>query len=118
MKKFFSILVLLLILAGGGYFVYNEFLKTKEPDVVAVDTGSINVDEIDAKEFEKLDKETKELIKKYKYVETLASFGALDELKQEDNSYIIEKYSDKKLYLINASKQKDGSVVAIFNDNE
>lgn len=118
MKKFFSMLVMLVIIGGGGYFVYNEFVKSKEPDVVAVNTGSIDVKEIDTKEYEKLDQETKELIKKYTYFETLASFDVLDELKQADNSYTIEKYSDKKLYLISASKQQDGTIVAIFDDKE
>ena len=27
MKKFFSLLVMLAIVAGGGYFVINEFVK-------------------------------------------------------------------------------------------
>ena len=118
MKNFFSILVMVIILGGGGYFVYNEFVKSKEPDVVAVDTGSIKVEEIDSKEFEKLDQEIKELIKKYEYVETMSSFDELNGLKQEDNSYNIQKYSDKKLFLISASKQQDGSIVAIFDDKE
>lgn len=118
MKKFFSVLVMLIILGGGGYFVYNEFVKTKEPDVVAEDTGSIKVEDIDSKEFEKLDKETKDLIKKYEYVETLDSFDELNKLKQEDNSYNVSKYSNKKLFLVSASKQKDGTIIAIFDDKE
>ena len=118
MKNFFSILVMVIILGCGGYFVYNEFVKSKEPDVVAVDTGSIKVEEIDSKEFEKLDQEIKELIKKYEYVETISSFDELNGLKQEDNSYNIQKYSDKKLFLISASKQQDGSIVAIFDDKQ
>ncbi len=85
---------------------------------MAVDTGSIKVEEIDSKEFEKLDQETKELIKRYEYVETMSSFDELNGLKQEDNSYNIQKYFDKKLFLISASKQQDGSIVAIFDDKE
>ncbi|MBO0477984.1 membrane lipoprotein lipid attachment site-containing protein [Vagococcus sp. DIV0080] len=118
MKKIFSTIVLLLVLAGGGYFIYTEFVKAKTPDVVAVDTGTITVDQIDQKEFEKLDKETKELIKKYEYVETVGSFDELNGMKQEDGSYIVPKYGDKKLYLISAAKQKEGQVVAIFSDKE
>ena len=116
MKKIFSTLVILAILAGGGYFVYSEFVKTKTPDVVAKDTGSMAVEEINDEEFEKIDKETKELIKKYEYVETFDSFDELNQRKQEDESYSISKYDDKKLSLVSASKQKDGAIVAIFEE--
>lgn len=116
MKKFFSILVILAIIAGGGYFIYNEFVKTKTPDVVAKDTGSIAVEEINDEDFEQIDKETKELIEKYKYVETYESFDELNQGKQEDESYLVSKYDGKKLSLVSASKQKDGSIVAIFEE--
>ncbi|HCM90261.1 MULTISPECIES: hypothetical protein [Vagococcus] len=118
MKKFFSILVFVVILAGGGYFVYNEYMRTQKPDAVAVDTGKITVDEINQKEFEKLDKETQEIAKKYKYLENFESFDQLDTLKQEDGSYKVDKYSDEKLFLKVASKQKDGSVVGVFDSKE
>lgn len=116
MKKFFSLIVMLAIIAGIGYFAYTEFIKTKTPDVVAVDTGSMAVEEIDDKEFEKIDTETKKLIEKYTYAETYASFTELDQEKQEDETYQVPKYADKKLSLVSASKQKDGSVVAIFEE--
>ncbi|MGX7023759.1 hypothetical protein [Vagococcus hydrophili] len=115
MKKFISILIFVVILAGGGYFVYNEFMRTKAPDTVATDTGKITVDEINKEEIEKLDKETQELAKKYKYMENFTSFDELDGLKQEDGSYKIEKYPDEKLFLKAASKQKDGGIVGVFD---
>ncbi|MEG0286067.1 MULTISPECIES: hypothetical protein [Vagococcus] len=116
MKKFFSLLVMLAIVAGGGYFVFNEFVKTKTPDVVAKDTGSIAVEEINDEEFAKIDGETKELLKKYDLVESYDSFEELNKTKQEDESYLVSKYEGKKLTLVSASKQKDGTVVAIFEE--
>lgn len=118
MKKIFSILVFVVILAGGGYFAYNEFMKTKTPDVIAVDTGSIAVEEINSEEFEKLDKETKDLIKKYEYVQEYSSFEELNKNQEEDGSYLVSDYGEKKLFLVNATKQKDGQVVAVFSDKE
>lgn len=118
MKKFFSILIFVVILAGGGYFVYNEYMGTKKPDTVASDTGKIKVEEINQEEFEKLDKETQEIAKKYKYLEDFDSFDQLDSLKQEDGSFKVDKYPDEKLFLKVASKQKDGSVVGVFDIKE
>ncbi|MDT2814697.1 hypothetical protein [Vagococcus carniphilus] len=117
MKKFFSILVFLVIAAGGGYFVYNEYMKSKTPDVVATNTGKMDVNELDTAEYEKIDKETKKLAEKYKYIETFESFEILEGLEKED-TYQLDKYPDQKLYLITASKQKDGSVVAVFADKK
>ncbi len=117
MKKFFSILVFLMIAAGGGYFVYNEYIKSKSPDVVATDTGKIKVNELDTSEYEKLDQETKKMAEKYKYIETFDSFEILYGL-EEEGVYQIEKYPNQNLYLITASKQKDGSVVAVFSDKK
>lgn len=115
MKKFFSVLVFLVIAAGGGYFIYNEYMQTKAPDVVATDTGKIKVNELDSAEYAKIDKETKKFAEEYKYVETFESFDELEGF-QKDETYQIDKYPDKTLYLVTASKQKDGSVVGVFTD--
>ena len=116
-KKIFSSLVFLIAVAGVGYFVSTEYINTQDDHIVAVDTGKITVDEIDDKDFENLDKETKALVEKYPYSESFESFDELNRLKLDDESYEVAKYGDKKLYLIIASKQKDGSVVAVFDEN-
>lgn len=116
LKKIFSTIVLLVIVVGGGYFIYTDYIKTKTPEEVAVNTGTMTVNDISDDEFDKLDKETQELAKQYAYNETFDSFDQLNEAKQEDESYLISKYDNQKLYLIMASKQKDGAVFAIFDD--
>lgn len=116
MKKIFSMIVLLVIVVGGGYFIYTDYIKTSTPEEVAVNTGTMTVNDIADDEFDKLDKETQELAQKYTYNETFDSFDQLNEAKQEDDSYLVSKYDNQPLYLVMASKQKDGAVFAIFDD--
>lgn len=106
-KRIFSILILLIIIGGVGYYFYTEQVKGGAPDVVAKDTGSIDLSKIEQTD----DSKTTE----GKYKEEFESWDALDE-KAKDDTYVLDQYPDKTLYLISATKQANGKVLAVFDD--
>jgi len=109
-KKIFSILILLIIVGGVGYYFYTEQVKGGKPDVVAKDTGTIDLSKIQQSN-------DKNNVKKEegKYEVDFDSWDALDD-SAKDGIYQVDKYPDKSLYLVSATKQGNGKILAIFND--
>jgi len=105
-KKIFSILMLLVILGGVGYYFYTEQIKGGAPDVVAKDTGSIDLSKV---------QQTDETKEEGKYKEEFDSWDALDAT-AKDGIYQIDKYPNKSLYLVSATKETNGKVLAVFDD--
>lgn len=114
-KKIFSTIILVVILVGVGYFFYTEQLQSQAPDVVAEDTGTLSIEEIDKSDYESYDKEFKNLEKKYEYTEVFDTWESLND-DDEADVYHIPKYPNKDLYLVYASKQGDGKIAAVFSD--
>ncbi|MGO2083771.1 hypothetical protein [Vagococcus sp.] len=113
MKKFISVLIIVLVIAGGGYFYYTEVMKTKAPDKIATNTGTTTVKKEVLKE---RTEEVKKVKEKFSYEETFESWDSLDGLLNDDGSYTVSKYPDKKLYLVMATQQEDEKIIAVFND--
>ena len=115
-----SWLIMLALIAGGGYFFYSEQVKQKTPDKIATDTGQMNIEEIkkEPKKEEQEGTETEELLKKFDFSDTFESWDALDAALSDDGSYQLDKYPDEALYLVFAGKQDDGQILAIFSDKE
>lgn len=107
-KRIFSILILVIIIGGIGYYFYTEQVKGGAPDIVAKDTGSIDLSKIEQTDDSKTTTEGK-------YTEEFESWDALDD-KAKDGIYVLDQYPDKSLYLISATKQADGKIVAVFDD--
>jgi len=105
-KKIFSVLILVIILGGVGYYFYTEQIKGGKPDIVAKDTGSIDLSKV---------QQTDTTKEKGKYEEEFDSWDALDAT-AKDGIYQIEKYPNKSLYLISATKESNGKILAIFDD--
>ncbi|MGX6969531.1 hypothetical protein [Vagococcus bubulae] len=111
-KRIFSILILVIIIGGVGYYFYTEQIKGGAPDIVAKDTGSIDLSKIEQTDDSKTDSKTTD---EGKYTEEFESWDALDD-KAKDGIYTLDKYPDKTLYLISATKQADGKIMAVFDD--
>lgn len=121
MKKFFSALIFIILIGGGGYFFYTQVQQTKAPDKVATDTGTVVIQKEElakeAEEAKKIAKKVKEKRKNVKeYKETFPSWEEFNNKENDDTSYTTEEHPDKKLYLVVASENEDGSISATFND--
>ncbi|RHH71222.1 MULTISPECIES: hypothetical protein [Vagococcus] len=107
LKRIVSILILLVIIGGVGYYFYTEQIKGGSPDIVAKDTGSIDLSKIE----QTVESNTGE----GKYQVTFDSWDALDE-KAKDGVYSVDEYPNTSLYLVSATKQADGKILAVFDD--
>lgn len=106
-KRIVSILMLLIIIGGVGYYFYTEQVKGGAPDIVAKDTGSIDLS--------KIEQTTDSKPSEGKYKIEFDSWDALDG-KAKDGVYMVDDYPDTSLYLISATKQADGKILAVFDD--
>lgn len=119
-KKWISMIIFIVIIGSLGYFVYSEYVASNAPDIVAEDTGVITIEDIKDEEFKEYDQEFNTYKSKYEYSDVFPSWDALNDhssIKDSQTVYNIEKYPDTTLYLVFASKQKDGKIVTVFSDN-
>lgn len=115
MKRMIMFIVMLLIVGFGGYFYYQQQAKPKAPDKVATDTGTQEIQSADLAEYSK---QAQEYEKKFKFNDVFDSWDALNDAEGDDDSYTLDKYPDKKLFLEYAAKQEDGKIVAVFSDKK
>ncbi|MGY3750341.1 hypothetical protein [Vagococcus acidifermentans] len=112
MKKLFALIGIIAVVGAGGYYYYTSTRQTA-PDSSNVSTGSTELDG----QMLGGDAPVKKDINDSPYRATYKSWDELDEARTEEKEiFDVAEFPGKRLRLISAEKQQDGTYLAIFEE--